>query len=112
MGKKTKTELNTVKEHFINYLNSYGGDASTMEMGHSIILSFAGSDGPDITEDGIKLTKQKRLFFIKDADEIDSYIKEGCEDNYNTICDPEYKPTFPKKTWKTYCKENNLEKTV
>ena len=94
---KTVEEM-TIKEHFINYLCCYGGEA---EVGQDDILSFEGSDGPDITEKGIDT--EKGLIKYNQTQKIDSYIKEGCKHHYGKRYDIPTK--YPSMKWSDYYKK-------
>lgn len=90
---------NQLKNLFISYIKSHGGDAEIMEMGPDIILSFAGSDGPTITELGLE--EEGEIILFSDTQKIDEYLVDGCSDNFSVFYD-HHIPVLPTKSWKEY----------
>lgn len=100
---KTRKPRTNLKALFIDYLNNFGGDAKPFSYSmNETILSFAGSDGPNITKRGIE--DEEGSISFSDTKEIDKLIKEGCKDNFFTNCE-NHTPNYPTKTWKEYLEE-------
>lgn len=102
-----KKQIKSIRDYFISYLNAYGGDAKTMEMSSDLIVSFAGSDGPTITESGLK--EGRTFISFTNTEKIDEYLVDGCSDNYFTQWE-DHAPTLPIKSWTDYYKEHELWK--
>lgn len=83
------------KEDFIKYIEKYGNDVSVFDLGkNKLILSFYGSDGPDINDDCLSGDGPKLYF--SDPDNIDKYIQKACKGGYASGCEA------PEITFKEY----------
>ena len=86
------------KEVFLDWLNKYGLPVGIYNFDGN--LSFDGSDGPKISDRGLK--ERKIVAFYDNPAEIDEYIKEGCVNSFGAPI------KLPKVMWSEYVKQNNL----
>ena len=85
------------KEDFLKWVNKYCAPVSIYDFDG--ILSFGGSDGPKISDRGLK---ERKVILYDNLTEIDEYIKDGCMYSYGGPLE------FPKLSWSEYVKQNNL----